>query len=437
MACSAFIAPVSGAENFTGQPTAISPSVNSLGMKFVPVPKTKVLFSVWDTRVCDFEAFVKSTGIQASYRMLSIGKSGLTLKAATWRNPGFAQGPTHPVVGVSWYEAHAFCAWLTKRERALGNIGKDQLYRLPTDKEWGVAVGGGKCAYGGNSWPPPPNVANYAGSESGLDDMAEPWGVISDPREVTPGYQDAYPRTSPVAAFPPNRYGLYDMGGNVWQWCEDYYRASMNGWLLRQKCEFLQDEGIIRPYRVLRGGSWRTTSNRLVRSDVRYPGIPNASSDNTGFRCVLAKEDIQPKATKRIKPSAAFIPVDVTTIVDNRNRPQMFLDDSSDAAVAKTLKPAPGTRGVSLYFFGHMITVETCPGTWLNIHLMARNNPKSYEAVGLPEGLALDSVKGIITGKVKQPGTYSVKIVAKNADGSGSGILKIIVADAPAQTTVE
>jgi hypothetical protein len=76
------------------------PWVNSLGMKFVPVAGTEVLFSVWDTRVQDFETFVKSTGYNATGGMDSLGKDGWKQRGATWKEPGFSQGANHPVVGV-------------------------------------------------------------------------------------------------------------------------------------------------------------------------------------------------------------------------------------------------------------------------------------------------------------------------------------------------
>jgi hypothetical protein len=94
------------------------PWVNSLGMKFVPVAGTQVLFSIWDTRVQDFEAFVRSTGYDATGEMLSLGKDGLKLRGATWKEPGFSQGANHPVVGVSWNDAKEFCKWLTKRGKS-------------------------------------------------------------------------------------------------------------------------------------------------------------------------------------------------------------------------------------------------------------------------------------------------------------------------------
>ena len=412
--------------------TQNQPWVNSLGIQFVPVPKTDVLVSIWDTRVCDFEEFVSSTGFRASYHMTAIGSDGWMPRGTTWKSPGFKQGPTHPVVGVSWYEAQAFCEWLTQREQSRGLIGKDQRYRLPTDKEWSAAIGGGKYTYGGNSWPPPAGAGNYAGIESGIGDIPEPWGIVTDPREAQPGYEDAYPRTSPVGAFKPNRFGLYDMGGNVWQWCEDTYRASMNGWLLRRKYPFLKDEGFKKhEYRVMRGGSWRSTGKRLTRSDARYFGVPNACNDYTGFRCVLEKPGIpHPKpAAKRVNNSQAFLPCSTVTTVNNQSGPQTFLADASSLEIAKKLKPVPGTRGVTFHLFGNLPTIKAPPGTWLNIHLFARNNPKSYLAANLPEGFKLDPITGIISGKVTKVGQFDIKITAISDSGKGSGTLKIIVVE--------
>lgn len=210
--------------------TKEQPFVNSLGMKFVPVAGTKVLFGVWDTRVQDYEVFAKETKRE-------------------WPKPSFQQEPTHPVVDVSWEDAKAFCAWLSRKE--------GQTYRLPKDAEWSAAVGlseegggtpkekDGKVAGypWGPAWPPPRGVGNYA-SLSGVDDFL---------------------KTSPMGSFAANQYGLYDMGGNVWQWCEDWHDAN-------------------RTYRVLRGGSWRDI---ILRSSFRERGLPTYRDDDRGFRCVL------------------------------------------------------------------------------------------------------------------------------------------------------
>jgi formylglycine-generating enzyme required for sulfatase activity len=252
--------------------------VNSLGMQFVRVAHTQVLFSIWDTRVQDFEKFIKSKGFDATGGMLSVSKNGWNAQGATWNEPGFEQGSTNPVVGVNRNDANEFRKFLTELERSAGNISKNMKYRLPTDEEWSIAVGlpsehgdspsekdsGIKLYPWGPLWPPA-NVGNYAGEEAKTDDWPSVWGAIK-------GYNDGYPRTSPVACFKANQFGLYDMGGNVWQWCSDSYDG--------------QDPSI----GLIRGASWwNSEANQLLAS---YRGQSNRLSRyaNIGFRCVLAVE---------------------------------------------------------------------------------------------------------------------------------------------------
>ena len=131
------------------------PFVNSLGMGFVPVPGADVLFSVWETRVKDYQAFCDAT-------------------ERSWKKPRFSQTGDHPAVNASWEDATAFCEWLSQRE---GN-----KYRLPTDHEWSCAVGIGDREDAeaapkskdmkiadvfpwGKQWPPPNDAGNYFGEE--------------------------------------------------------------------------------------------------------------------------------------------------------------------------------------------------------------------------------------------------------------------------------
>jgi formylglycine-generating enzyme required for sulfatase activity len=269
------------------------PWQNSLGMKFVPVPGTSVLFAIWDTRVQDFQLFVAETGYQVTGEMWSLGTSMVRKKeGANWNQPGFVQGPTHPVVGVNWVDAEAFCSWLTKREHANRVLAAELHYRLPTDAEWSVAVGldhedgttpkekSGKIVgiYSwGTQWPPPRGAGNYAGKEA---QNRVPFASASV-------YEDNWIFTSPVGSFDANKYGLYDMGGNVWQWCEDSYDSAEDS-------------------RVLRGGSWDDiidVQDQLLLSSYRGhisfigrfagilpPGELGSVADNIGFRCVVATD---------------------------------------------------------------------------------------------------------------------------------------------------
>jgi len=211
---------------------------------------------IWLTRVKDFEAFAKATG----------------LKSISWRDPGFKQGPDHPVVSVSWQEANLLCKWLTVRDRKDGLLAAVQEYRLPTDLEWSRAVGlpeePGKTPEErdtviqdvypwGSKWPPPPGAGNYTGEETGSEVAIR-------------GYNDGFAWTSPVGSFPANQYGLFDMGGNVWQWCLD-------SWSKDSKAK------------VLRGASWYNGAISVsLLSSCRVKGMPDASTDNYGFRVVIA-----------------------------------------------------------------------------------------------------------------------------------------------------
>lgn len=227
---------------------------NSLGMKFASVGG--VLFSVWQTRVQDYNAFAKATGV----------------KSSAWMQPGFKQGPDHPVVNVSWVDAVAFCRWLTDKEHKEGLLAANQAYRLPTDAEWSKGVGlpdeSGRTAElrdmdvpdqypWGTQWPPPKGAGNYTGEETGSDVAIK-------------GYDDGFAWTSPVGTFPPNKAGLYDMGGNVWQWCMDWWN----------------DE---HQHKVLRGGSWYNGALKLsLLSACRVHAAPDSYTDNYGFRVVVA-----------------------------------------------------------------------------------------------------------------------------------------------------
>ena len=255
------------------------PWTNSLDMRFVPVGD--IYISAWQTRVCDFEAFVQATGYDAVGGMVSaVTQNGFRLNTMSWKAPGFVQTPEHPVVGVSWEDAKQFCAWLTKKERTEGTLATFQSYRLPTDSEWSRAAGlereqgatpedrSGKVkgVYPwGTVFPPPNNVGNYAGSESRAG-APSTWTVIA-------GFHDAFPRTAPVSAFNANANGLCSLGGNVWEWCIDRFENTMN-------------------WRTLRGGSWATSRPEELLSSYRRAYGPLFRCDDVGFRCVIAADGV-------------------------------------------------------------------------------------------------------------------------------------------------
>jgi len=139
------------------------PFENALGMKFVPVPETHVLFSIWDTRVQDYAVFANATKQE-------------------WPKTEFEQGPSHPAVRVGWSDARAFCVWLTRREQAEGRIGPNDAYRLPSNEEWLTAVDLGAGTAGdpswiypwGTSWPPPAGAGELCGNRTPLGEGFRP-----------------------------------------------------------------------------------------------------------------------------------------------------------------------------------------------------------------------------------------------------------------------
>lgn len=132
----------------------------------------------------------------------------------TWKNPGFPQTDQHPVVGVSWRDAVAFCEWLTKKEGV--------TYRLPTEAEWEYV-----CRAGTDSWfnwgnefrdsiHRRANIANAEYEKAWPDRAIRQWMVRTN-------HDDGHVFTAPVGSYPANAWGLRDLHGNVWEWCADRY----------------------------------------------------------------------------------------------------------------------------------------------------------------------------------------------------------------------
>jgi hypothetical protein len=236
--------------------------VNSLGMRFLPAGTDGVLFCVYDVRVKDYQQFVSATG-------------------RGWPSPdygNYVQSPDDPAVEVSWNDAQAFCQWLTKKEQTAGVLGPNQSYRLPKDEEWSRAAGSDKYPWGAR-FPPALNSGNYC-RKGDVESSAK----TNSSLEGT----DGYGYTSPVGQFQPNIYGLYDMGGNVWQWCDDWYSASLNSDEAKRRFSVLADDGGGHLYKVLRGASWDFTDPVGLLSAFRGGAAPSGCNDYNGFRLVLA-----------------------------------------------------------------------------------------------------------------------------------------------------
>jgi sulfatase modifying factor 1 len=182
----------------------------------------------------------------------------------SWRNAGLRQTDEHPVVCVSWNDAVAFCKWLSKKE------GK--TYCLPTEAEWEYACRAGtKTRY--YSGDDPETLAKVGNVADAAYKAKFPPGIL------TIKANDGYVFTAPVGKFEPNAFGLYDMHGNAWQWCADWYGEDYYG-----KSPVDDPTGADSGYfRVLRGGSWYDGPNKTC-SALRRWNTPVQRDDDTGFR---------------------------------------------------------------------------------------------------------------------------------------------------------
>ncbi|MGV3661294.1 MAG: SUMF1/EgtB/PvdO family nonheme iron enzyme [Prosthecobacter sp.] len=245
---------------------------NTLGMTFVPVPGTQVLVCAHETRRKDFAAFATATKHPSD----------------DWKNQSAHGIPCgadddHPVVGVTWKEADLFCQWLTRLDPG--------IYRLPSDREWSLAVGLGPYEPTGGdntpkvlglqgrtemphgqAYPPVGKAGNYAD-----DALLLRVGAAT----VILGYNDRHATTSRAGGYMANPFGIYDLGGNVAEWCQDYY-----------------DERFAE--RVIRGGSWKDGTRELLFSARRTPLQEEVMLPTVGFRCVFVPRE---PAVQRAEPS--------------------------------------------------------------------------------------------------------------------------------------
>jgi formylglycine-generating enzyme required for sulfatase activity len=161
----------------------------------------------------------------------------------SWDNPGFPQTDDHPVTNVTFEDAQALCKWLGQRENA--------VYRLPTEAEWEYACRAGTRTRF-SSGDDPKSLTRVA-NVFDLDCMQN-WKKFDEWRPFIVSAHDGFAFTAPVGSFEPNAFGIYDMHGNVWEWCSDYHA---DDYYAKSPVDDPQgpESGSVR---IRRGGSWHT-----------------------------------------------------------------------------------------------------------------------------------------------------------------------------------
>ena len=232
--------------NSLSDATQQHPFVNSLGMKFVPVPGTNILMCIHETRNVDYAAYAAE--------QLILDKTWRGEMEAAIRWSGEPQGQ-YPVVAVSYRDAQAFCRWLS--------IKDGKTYQLPTNQEWSSAVGFTK------------EEGNTALARHGNGTVSYPWGCYYPPKPQDGNFhrsvvKDGHDGRAPVMSYKANSIGIYDLGGNVMEWCQDRLFPG-------------------RTDRVLRSAAFSTYpyDRDVLRSSYQFILPPGARKADVGFRCVI------------------------------------------------------------------------------------------------------------------------------------------------------
>lgn len=225
----------------------------------VNIPKSFAI-GVHEITRAQFAYFEAATGYQARTGCNFLnGVEWVLDPTRDWRDPGYSQAPSHPVVCVSWDDAVAYTTWLSSET--------GHLYRLPSEAEWEYAARSGLPANAEE------NRTSRSRGNHGTRDCCGPL------REG----DDIWDYTAPVGSLQANAFGLYDTQGNVWEWVSDCYHdryegAPIDGSARRSNCSLPK-------WRVVRGGSWGDDSYYLQPTyRLRAPAVD--AYFTLGFRIV-------------------------------------------------------------------------------------------------------------------------------------------------------
>jgi formylglycine-generating enzyme required for sulfatase activity len=285
---------------------------NSIGMKLVRIPAGKFIMgspedeagrnddesahAVEITRAFylgahevtkgQFAEFVAATSYQTEAEKDGLGGFGYNAQRGgmfqesrfTWRYTGWTLTDRHPVCNVSWNDATAFCRWLSRKE--------GRSYTLPTEAEWEYACRAGTRTrfWAGDQDVVLNRIENI--SDCSLKDklLAPEYQSFS---KAAMNWSDNYPFAAPVGSFQANPWGLYDMHGNLAEWCLDLYHKDYQKFPKSDPVNL--DPG---GHYVRRGGTW-LVEPRLCRSAARGASAPGYRCDGIGFR-VLLRPETQP-----------------------------------------------------------------------------------------------------------------------------------------------
>jgi formylglycine-generating enzyme required for sulfatase activity len=216
-----------------------------------------------------YAAFVRETGYQASSKCWTFeGGKGEERTGRSWRNPGFAQEGSHPVVCVTWNDAKAYVDWMAKK------TGKP--YRLLSEAEFEYAA---RARTSPGAYPRfwfGADEKDLCRNGNGADQKAR------DSIQGTQGWtfapcNDGYAYTSPAGHYTANAFGLYDMAGNAWQWTADCWHGDYTGAPADGSVWTSGDCSS----RVVRGGSWKSNPRDLRAAARNRDTVEN---DGVGFR---------------------------------------------------------------------------------------------------------------------------------------------------------